>query len=55
MSDEASMPDPTEATGSDLRLAVEAIGGNAMFGGLLSAALAGIYAERKRSERDSAA
>lgn len=37
------------ATSEDLLLAIEAIGSNARFGGLLNCTLAGIYAERNRS------
>lgn len=49
-------PDPTQATDDDLRLAVNAIGSKARYGGLLSCALAGIEAERARvaDELDSA-
>lgn len=44
------MPNPTDATDDDLSLACEAIGANARYGGMLSAALAGIYADRRRNE-----
>lgn len=37
------------ATSEDLRLAVDCIGPNARYGGLLNCVLAGIYGERARS------
>lgn len=51
MLDPEHMPNPTDATDDDLGLACEAIGANARYGGMLSAALAGIYAERSRTSR----
>lgn len=44
----AEMPDYTEATSEDLRLAVKAIGSLATYGNFINAVLAGIYAERER-------
>jgi hypothetical protein len=38
-----------DATEADLCLAVGVLGPNAMYGGFINAALAGIYAERQRA------
>lgn len=43
----------TSASSEDLRLAVDCIGPNARYGGLLNCVLAGIYAERSRSATSS--
>lgn len=49
MNDALATPDPADATAVDLALACAAIGPKALYGGLLSCALAGIYAERQRA------
>lgn len=47
------LPRPEDASEDDLRLAAQALGPLARYGGFLRAALAGLYAGREKVAKDS--